>query len=324
VTEPLAFGLLAGPTPIYPLPRLSEALGGPEIWIKRDDLTPLGGGGNKGRKLDFILPDALTEGYDTLLTAGAAQSNSVRQTAAAAARAGLGCVALCVAEPEGSDRKGGNPGLADLAGAELRWAPPGTDYATALAELAETLRAEGRRPYLVPVGASSPLGNWGYVTVAREIAEALVPDTLVLASGSGGTQAGLIAGMSDAAAATEVIGIAVSVPAQAQTAKVRQHLTALAGHARRADWATLPITIDDRALGPGYARPDAATWEAITLTAKTEGLFLDPTYTGKAMAGLIARIRAGEISPHKRVLFLHTGGLPGLLAGHNWPSKPNT
>jgi D-cysteine desulfhydrase family pyridoxal phosphate-dependent enzyme len=321
--DPSAFGLLTGPTPLHPLPRLSEVLGGPEIWVKRDDLTPPGGGGNKVRKLDVILPDALAEGCDTLVTAGAAQSNSVRQTAAAAARAGLSCVALCVAEPEGADRVGGNPGLAELAGAELRWAPPGTDYATVLAELADGLRAEGRRPYTIPVGASSALGNLGYVGAAEEITSQMAaPDIVAVASGSGGTQAGLITGFRDAAPGTQVIGFSVSGPTESQVAKVRGHLRDIAAFAERPDWADLPVTVDDRALGPGYALPDDATWEAITLAARTEGLLFDPTYTGKAMAGLIGRIRSGEVPRNATVLFLHTGGLPGLLAGQHWPRGP--
>jgi D-cysteine desulfhydrase family pyridoxal phosphate-dependent enzyme len=322
VTTVQSFGLLCGPTPVHPLPRLSEALGGPEIWVKRDDLTPLGGGGNKARKLDHILPDALARGCDTLVTAGATQSNSVRQTAAAAARAGLSCVALCVEEPPGADGHGGNPGLAQLAGAELRRAPPGTDYAAALDALADELRTQGRRPHIVPVGASSALGNRGYVAAAHEIA-AQCPgiDIVALASGSGGTQAGLIAGLSEAAPKTRVLGVSVSADAPAQEAKVRDHLRALAAASGRPDRADLPITIDDRALGPGYAMPEAATWEAIEMTAKTEGLMLDPTYTGKAMAGLVRQVRSGEIPVTARVLFLHTGGLPGLLAAHHWPRE---
>jgi len=283
-------------------------------------MTPLGGGGNKGRKLHLILPEVLAQGCDTLVTAGAAQSNSVRQVAAAAARCGLACVALCVDEPHGSDVVGGNPGLAALAGADLVWAPLGTDYTTALWELAETLRADGHAPFVIPVGASSALGNCGYVAAAAEInAQQTGFDRVILASGSGGTQAGLIAGFADMAPETQVVGMSVSVEAAAQAEKVRGHLRALADLVDRPDWASCPIKIDDSALGPGYAQPDDTTWEAISLVAQTEGLFLDPTYTGKAMAGLIASVKAGDIPASAKVLFLHTGGLPGLLARHHWP-----
>lgn len=308
---------LTGPTPLQPAPKLSAWLGGPEIWMKRDDLTAFAMGGNKARKLEFLIADAQAQGADTLLTAGAVQSNHVRQTAAAAAVHGMACHALVQNVFSATDRDyltNGNSLLFDLFGAQVVTLPVDADLDAALARQAETLRAQGRRPYLVPVGGSSPIGALGYVAAAEELArqaaeQGVAFDVVVLASGSAGTQAGLICGLRRLAPQTRVVGVSVSRGREAQAARVR----ALADKVE----ALLPdgrplgddeTTIWDEYFAPSYGVPNAAGLAAIREVARREGVTLDPVYTGKAMAGLIDRIRAGTLGPARRALFLHTGG----------------
>jgi D-cysteine desulfhydrase family pyridoxal phosphate-dependent enzyme len=320
-------GLAHAPTPLEPLPRLSRALGGPEIWIKRDDCTGLATGGNKARKLDYLLADALAQEADTIVTTGALQSNHARQTAAAAARLGLRCILVLTDSVPGRApeyRSGGNLLLDDLFGAEIRVYPGTADGAAAMAEVATSCEAAGRRPYVVPVGGSNAIGALGYVEAAAEILEqaaagGVTADHLVVASGSGGTHAGLLIGIAAAGAGRcRVTGFGIGAPREAQAAKVRDILSPasrlLGLDAATAAAAETAIEINDRFVGPGYGQPHPAMSEAVRLVAQTEGLLLDPVYTGKAMAGLIDYVRHGRFRRGETVIFLHTGGSIGLFA----------
>jgi L-cysteate sulfo-lyase len=313
------------PTRLERLGSLSKHLGGPDIWIKRDDCTGLATGGNKTRKLEFLMADALRRGADTVVTIGAVQSNHVRQTAAAAARLGLGCHAVLETEvpcTEATYLASGNVLLDRLFGATLGYHEHGADMpAVAEAEAARLVR-EGRKPYLIPVGGSNALGALGYVDCATEIARqadeaGIAPDCLVHASGSAGTQAGLLAGFSALGQNLPVTGISVSSDEATQREKVRAVLddtTELLGLDELPDSA---VRVSDAHVGPGYGQPTAAMREAMALCARLEGLLLDPVYSGKAMAGLFAMIRSGELSARDTVVFLHTGGSAGLFA-YDW------
>ena len=308
---------LTGPTPLQPLTRLSAWLGGPDIFIKRDDLTDFAMGGNKARKLEFLVADAKAQGADTLLTAGAVQSNHVRQTAAAAAVHGMARRALTQNVFSNSDHDyltNGNSLLFDLFGARIVTLPVDADMEAALAREVETLRAEGRRPYLVPVGGSSPIGALGYVAGAQEIAEqaraaGLTFDAVILASGSAGTQAGLICGLRRLMPGARVVGVSVSRAQEAQAAKVRDlahEVEKLLPDGRPPGDGGAPIW--DGYFAPRYGAPNAGGVAAIREMARREGVLLDPVYTGKAMAGLIDKVRGGALGAARRVLFLHTGG----------------
>jgi D-cysteine desulfhydrase len=285
------------PTPLEPVPRLATALGlAPEdLWIKRDDLTGLGGGGNKVRKLEWHCGAALAEGADTLVTTGAPQSNHARLTAAAGARLGLDVV-LVLAGPPGSS-SGGNLALDSLFGATIVWSDdPAADAVRAV----RRLRAEGARPALIPFGGSTVVGARGYAECGRELlAQARGLATVVVALGSGATMAGLV----DVLGAGRVLG--VHVGAVADPAATVNALTAVP--------AELRIRLDQ--VGAGYGSLTEPVLDALRLAARTEGIALDPIYTGRALAGLAAAIRDGDIRPGQRTIFLHTGGLPGLF-GH--------
>ena len=308
------------PTPLEPLPRLSEALG-VEIWIKRDDCTGLAGGGNKTRKLEFLLGDALEQEADTLVTQGAVQSNHVRQTAAAAAACGLACEVI-LEERTGSKAEdyvwNGNVLLDRLLGAEVRRVPGGTDMTAELERTADEVRARGGRPYVIPGGGSNAIGALGYADCARElVAQAddfdLKIDRIVTATGSAGTHAGLVAGLAVIGADIPVLGIGVRAPKEKQEAMVRKlaHETAvLLGHADRVKDEMTVADCDH--VGEGYGLVDDAVVEALTLAARTDGIILDPVYTGKAMKGLIAWARVGRLQG-ETVVFLHTGGAQGLF-----------
>ncbi|MET8769775.1 D-cysteine desulfhydrase family protein [Streptomyces sp. NPDC004658] len=297
------------PTPLEPAPRLAAALGlGPEdLWVKRDDLTGLGGGGNKIRKLEWTVGAALAEGADTLVTTGAPQSNHARLTAAAGARLGLDVV-LVLRGTRGASRSG-NLALDGLLGARLAWAgdvdQAGLD--TAAAEVCARLRSDGARPALIPFGGSSALGAKGYVRCGTELREQL-PDlrTAVVALGSGGTMAGLVAALGGGS----VLGVDVGALAD-PAAAVAEFAAPLTAEEITPD--TLRIRRDQ--VGAGYAALTAPVREALRLAARTEGLVLDPVYTGRALAGLHAAVRDGSVRPGERTVFLHTGGLPGLF-GH--------
>ncbi|MFF7706489.1 D-cysteine desulfhydrase [Pseudomonas sp. NPDC007930] len=312
--------LLQAPTPLEKLERLS-AWAGRGIYAKRDDLTPLALGGNKLRKLEYLAADALAQGADTLVTAGAIQSNHVRQTAALAARLGLGCVAL-LENPIGTDHPAylanGNRLLLDLFGAQVELVANLDAADEQLHALAQRLRSLGKQPYIVPIGGSSPVGTLGYVRAGLELAEQIEASgetfaAVVLASGSAGTHAGLGLALAEQLPALPVIGVTVSRPAAAQAAKVDALVRRTAELLERPlPKAWQPLLWDDY-YGPRYGEPNAGTLAAIKRVASQEGMLLDPVYTGKAMAGLLdglgrQRFAAGPL------LFLHTGGAPGLFA----------
>ena len=305
------------PTPIEPLPRLSSRLGGPNLWVKRDDLTGLAGGGNKARKLEFLVAEALATGADTLVTCGAVQSNHARQTAAAAAKLGLGCtLVLRGREPLESQ---GNLLLDRLLGAQIVWAEdrPADER---LVEVAEELRASGRRPYLVPYGGSTPVGACGYVAAMEELLdqatrEGISFDRIVFPSSSGGTQAGLAVAARALSYKGEVLGISVDLTARDLQEKLAPLATATAELLELpASFAPEDFLVEDAYTGAGYAVLGDLEREAIRTAAETEGLLLDPVYTGRAFGGLLDLIRQGAFDPGERLLFWHTGGLPALFA----------
>jgi L-cysteate sulfo-lyase len=309
------------PTPLEAMPRLSEALGGPRLYVKRDDCTGLAGGGNKTRKLEFLVGEALAQGADTLVTQGAVQSNHVRQTAAAAARFGLACEVI-LEERTGSkaaDYTGsGNVLLDRLLGAKIRTVPRDTDMNAELTKTADEVRARGGKPYVIPGGGSNPVGALGYVECALELvaqanAQGLVIDRIVTATGSAGTHAGLVAGLAMIGADIPILGIGVRAPKETQEANVHRlavETAALLGHAER---VSREMTVADcDYVGAGYGLIDDGVIDALKLAARTEALLLDPVYTGKAMKGLIALARAGAFKD-EAVVFLHTGGAQGLF-----------
>ncbi|ADU69669.1 D-cysteine desulfhydrase [Pantoea sp. At-9b] len=312
--------LLGAPTPLEHLPRLSDYLGR-DIFIKRDDFTPVALGGNKLRKLEFLAADALREGADVLLTAGAIQSNHVRQTAAVAARLGLKCVAL-LENPIGTDApnylSNGNRLLLDLMDVEVVMVAALHNPAAQLAEQAERLEAQGFRPYVVPVGGSNALGALGYVECAQEIAhqsEGVVDfAAVVVASGSAGTHAGLAIGLEQLLPDSELVGVTVSRKVADQLPVVERIRTALAQQLEVE--AHAPITLWDDYFAPRYGEPNEEGMEAVKLLARLEGIMLDPVYTGKAMAGLIDGVSQQRFRREGPLLFVHTGGSPALFAYH--------
>jgi D-cysteine desulfhydrase len=309
-------------TPIEPLERLSRELGGPEIWIKRDDLTGLTGGGNKTRKLEFLVADALAQGADTLITVGAVQSNHCRLTLAAAVREGLKCRLVLEQRVPGSydPHASGNNFLFDLLGVEaVTVVEGGADLAGAMTAVAAELQAQGRRGYIIPGGGSNALGALGYVACAEEILNqtfetGLALDAIVCASGSAGTHAGLLVGLEGSIAQVPLVGVNVR---RAQ-AEQESNVHALAVQTAALLGIEAPARERVRALGdwvgPGYSLPTEEMVEAIRLLARLEGVLLDPVYTGKAMAGLIGLVRRGVFKRGERVLFVHTGGSPALYA----------
>lgn len=312
--------LLGAPTPLEHLPRLSDYLGR-DIFIKRDDFTPVAMGGNKLRKLEFLAADALREGADVLLTAGAIQSNHVRQTAAVAARLGLKCVAL-LENPIGTHAENylsnGNRLLLDLMNAEVIMVDALHNPTKQLAEEATRLEAQGFRPYIVPVGGSNALGALGYVECAQEIAhqsEGVVDfAAVVVASGSAGTHAGLAVGLEHLLPETELVGVTVSRQVEAQLPLVERLRQSLAETLEVQ--ATAPITLWDDYFAPRYGEPNDEGMAAVKLLAQLEGILLDPVYTGKAMAGLLDGISQNRFRREGPLLFIHTGGAPALFAYH--------
>ncbi len=317
-------------TPIEPLPHLSAALAascpggrGPELWVKRDDMLGLFPGGNKTRKLEFLVADALAQGADTLITCGAPQSNHCRITLAAAVKEGLKCRFVIEERvPDSFDPKGsGNHFMFRLMGVEaISVVPAGTDMAAAMAEVADALKAVGRQGYVIPGGGSNALGGLGYVACAQELQQqcfeqGLQFDRVVVGSGSSGTHGGLVAGFLGNHIRIPLTGIGVSRDPAQQAPLVLKEAQAVV------DLLGLGFTVPAEAVQcvggfwqPKYSIPNAAMVEAVQLAARTEGLLLDPVYTGKVMAGLIGLARRGEIGAGERVLFIHTGGLPALHA----------
>ncbi|MGX6591984.1 D-cysteine desulfhydrase [Cetobacterium ceti] len=312
-----------GQTPIEKLENFSKALGGPTIYIKRDDLLGLTSGGNKTRKLEFLMAEALEQGADTILTCGAVQSNHCRLTLAAAVKEGLKCQLILEErvkdsyKPEGS----GNNFLFNLLGVEKTYVVPGgSDMLGELEKLADKLKAEGRKPYIVPGGGSNPVGSTGYVACAQEIMEQLFDkgikiDHFVVPSGSAGTHAGIIAGMTGINANIPVTGVSVNRNKALQTEAVLNLARETAIRVGVKEEITEDmIQVTDEYVGPGYSLPSDEMVEAVQLLAKTEGILLDPVYTGKVMAGLIGMIRQGKFKKEDNILFLHTGGSPALYA----------
>ncbi|HHT7532156.1 TPA: D-cysteine desulfhydrase [Raoultella planticola] len=312
--------LIGAPTPLEYLPRLSDHLGR-EIFIKRDDVTPLAMGGNKLRKLEFLGADALREGADTLITAGAIQSNHVRQTAAVAAKLGLHCVAL-LENPIGTRAENyltnGNRLLLDLFNTQVEMCDALTQPDVQLEELATRIEAQGYRPYVIPVGGSNALGALGYVESALEIAQqcegAVELSSVVVASGSAGTHAGLAVGLEQLMPGAELIGVTVSRKVADQLPKVVALQQAVANSLELQ--ANAEIKLWDDYFAPGYGTPNDEGMEAVKLLAQLEGILLDPVYTGKAMAGLIDGINQKRFKDEGPILFIHTGGAPALFAYH--------
>jgi L-cysteate sulfo-lyase len=309
------------PTPLEFMPRLTEALGGPNLYIKRDDCTGLGTGGNKTRKLEFLMADALKHQADTIITQGATQSNHARQTVAIAAKMGMQCEILLedrTGSKDESYKHSGNVFLDHLYGAHVTERPGGTDMAAAMNEVADELRAKGRKPYIIPGGGSNPIGALGYVVCALELTDqfnnqGLNVDCLVHATGSAGTQAGLVAGFEGTRSQIPVLGIGVRAPKEAQETNVfnlavkTAELLGVPGSVRRES-----VMANCDYVGGGYGVPTAGMVEAVTMLARMEGILLDPVYSGKGMAGLIDLCRKGHFKKGQNVVFLHTGGAVAL------------
>jgi D-cysteine desulfhydrase family pyridoxal phosphate-dependent enzyme len=308
------------PTPLDESPRFSAALGGPRVLIKRDDLTGLALGGNKARKLEWLIGDATKQGADCVITVGAGQSNHCRQTAAAAARVGLACYLLLTPPFHGEGQ--GNLLLDDLLGAEIvRVDSRDAGARDATAErLIARLRAEGRRPYFIPGGGSNAVGALGYVLCAIELRQQLVQrgveaSRVYCSSGSAGTQSGLLVGARGTGATYQIIGVSPGSKSEdvaPRVASVSNATAALLGLNDR--FTAADVVVDDRYTGPAYGTLTAECEDAVRLLARTEGILLDPVYAGKAMAGLIDHVRTGAIRPNDTVVFIHTGGAPAIFA----------
>jgi D-cysteine desulfhydrase family pyridoxal phosphate-dependent enzyme len=302
------------PTPIEPMPRLTAALSGPRLLVKRDDQTGLAFGGNKTRKLEFLVAEAQGRGARTLITAGAVQSNHCRQTAAAAARFGFDCTLVLSGEPPA--QASANLLLDRLFGARIVWAGAREQRDRVLAGTFERAQADGKQPYLVPYGGSSPTGALGYAFAVEEfMSQGVDADWFVFASSSGGTQAGLALGARIFGYRGKVLGISID---EAQRA-LQEHVAALASETSerlgpRIQFAPDEVLVDAGYCAAGYGVLTAAEREAIQLFAKYEGLLLDPVYTGRAAAGMIDLVRKGFFKKNETVLFWHTGGQTALFA----------
>lgn len=311
-----------GPTPLHPMPRFSKALGGPEVWIKRDDLLGLSPGGNKTRKLEFLVADALAQGCDTLVTCGAPQSNHCRITLSAAVAEGLRCRFVIEERVPGSyrDDASGNHLLFRLLGVEdITVVPAGTNMMAAMQQVAAQLASEGRKAYIIPGGGSNALGGLGYVACAQELQQQCFEqgvhfDALVVGSGSSGTHGGLLAGCLGSRFDVPILGIGVSREPADQAPLVHREAQAVL------DLLKVDLKVPEAAVRcvggywqPKYSVPNARMVEAVQLLARTEAILLDPVYTGKVMAGLIGLVRTGTWKGTERVLFLHTGGAPALF-----------
>lgn len=308
------------PTPLQRAERLSQLLDGPEIWFKRDDLTGFGLGGNKVRKLEFLAADALEQGADTLVTGAGPQSNHVRTTMAVAAHLGMKGVAVFYGSRPAESQ--GNFLIDELLSAETIFteSPDRTTVDQRLISEGERLRREGRRPYVIGRGGASSLGSAGYVAASLEIQTQLLelklrPDYLFVATGSCGTHAGLLVGTQWLQPGYRLCGVTVSRPYAEAVTRIEKLASETAALLElNLSFAQADITLYEDYIGPGYGIPTPECIEAIKLVAQAEGIFLDPVYSGKAMAGLIDLIRRGEIKRGETVLFLHTGGGPSLFA----------
>ncbi len=303
--------------------RLSDRLGGPRLWVKRDDCTGLATGGNKTRKLEYLVADALNLGADTLITLGALQSNHARQTAAAAAKVGLKCVLVLeerVSQPTDAYRHNGNILLDRLLGATLKYVPRDTQMVEAGERAADEVRRAGGKPYIIPVGGSNPIGALGYVGCAAEILQQAADldirvDRVVHATGSNGTQAGLVAGFDGMRSGVRVLGVTVGRSRSVQEKGVAALVDETWAHLGLKGAAPHDnIEANDGYFGEAYGVPTPAMKEAVQLLAETESLLLDPVYSGKAMSGLIDLIRKGAFGKDENIVFVHTGGQAGLFA----------
>ena len=320
------------PTPLEPMPRISEHLGGPNLWIKRDDCTGLSSGGNKTRKLEFLMADAVERGADTIITQGATQSNHARQSCAAAARLGLECHILL------EDRTGfhddayaqnGNVLLDQLHGATISQRPADSDMNAEMELLAQQLRDDGKKPYIIPGGGSNEIGALGYVNAAFEMTHqanerSLRIDHLVHATGSAGTQAGLLVGMQAMNSGIPVYGVSVRAPKMKQEENVfglAQSTLDFMGLAQSLVPRDCVVANSDY-VGDGYGLPTDSMVEAVKMLASYEGILLDPVYSGKGFAGLIDLVRKGHFKKGENVVFLHTGGSVSLFAYPNTYNLP--
>jgi L-cysteate sulfo-lyase len=311
------------PTPLELMPRLSKALGGPNIYIKRDDCTGLATGGNKTRKLEFSMGEAVSLGADTVVTVGAVQSNHVRQTAAAACKLGMKCEVLFenrVQDASDDYKNSGNVFLDRLYGANIREYEKGTDFESEMQLVSEEIREAGGQPYIIPGGASNVVGALGYVNCAMEmLAQAnerrLVIDHIVLATGSAGTQAGLLAGLKAMHANIPILGIGVNVDRETQEKRVYDLVLETAD----AIGASGVVNRDDVIancdyVGEGYGVPTPAMNKAVLMLARLEGILADPVYSGKGLAGMFDLVDKGYFGAAKNIVFLHTGGSAALFA----------
>ena len=318
-------GLADLPTPLEPMKRLTAHLGGSRLWVKRDDATGLGFGGNKLRKLDYVLHEALLNGADTIVSGGVVQSNSQRQVAAVAAKLGLACHLVVyhgrLEPPTPEYKTSGNAFLNRLFGAQLHNVPWTGDRNAAIRALVGDLEAKGHKPYFVPYGVSNALGAVAYATTIAEIEQqaarlSFAPAAIVHCSGSAGTQAGLVAAASIAMPDTRIVGIDID----AEPARARADVVKLAREA--SDLLDIPfdearVEVVAGHAGPAYGVPHEATIEAIRLAGRLEALALDPVYSGKGLAGLIALIRQHRWRKNEDIVFLHTGGQPAIFAYHS-------
>jgi len=306
------------PTPLEPVSRFGEAMGLPRLWMKRDDATGLATGGNKARKLEFILGQAVLDGVDTVLTTGGVQSNHARQTAAACAALGMDSILFLTGEPPACTA--GNLFLDRLLGSEIRYLPADEDAEEAMELHARELEAEGRRPLVIALGGSVVLGNAGYALAVSEVRQQAIEnrlffDSIVLAGGSGGTAAGILAGLCAHQASAGLHVISVSRSAAELRDIILGHLAPLADLTGwNLDRAAERLHVYDEYVGAGYAIPTPECIQAVTLLARTEGILADTTYVGKALAGMMGLATKGVLPHDETTLFWHTGGVAGLFA----------
>lgn len=310
------------PTPLEPMENLTKELGGPNLWIKRDDCTGLASGGNKTRKLEFLMADALDKGADTIITQGATQSNHARQTVAIASKLGMQCHILLedrTGSEESNYNYNGNVFLDLLLGGQLSKRPGGADMDAEMADLADQLRRQGRAPYIIPGGGSNEIGALGYVDAALEIVEQagtmnLRIDHIVHATGSTGTQAGLVTGLQASGSTIRLLGIGVRAPRPKQEENVFKLAQKVCKHIGQPSLVRRDhVVANCDYVGPGYGLPTDGMVEAVTMVARLEAILLDPVYSGKGMAGLIDLIRKGYFGKDEDVVFVHTGGSAALF-----------
>ncbi len=310
------------PTPLEYMPRISKHLGGPKIYVKRDDCTGLGTGGNKTRKLEFLMADALQKEADVIITQGAVQSNHARQTAAAACKLGMACELVFekrVTDASDPYLNSGNVLLDRMFGANIRDVDKGTDMNAAMEEVAEELRSNGKTPYIIPGGGSNKIGALGYVDCALEIMsqanrDGIMIDHIVHATGSAGTQAGLVVGLKATHAGIPLLGIGVNAPQEIQEEKVYQLAMETADFVGAPDVVMrADVVANCDYVGGGYGVPTTEMNDAVMLFAQLEGLLFDPVYSGKGLAGMIDLIGSGFFSGADNIVFIHTGGSAGLF-----------